>query len=482
MAGLFGVLDTASRAMGVVQGGVRTTGHNIANVNTPGYSRQSQLVQAARPVAAATGTIGTGVEQIAIERITDRFIQTQLMQENATGGAVETQAEALRAIEEVLNEQQSDGIGAALSSFYSSLSDLASATAPGAASERQGVLSAAQGLADSLHRADERLREQQAIADQRVVGLLSEINSLTAQIAELNAAIVRQETLAPANDLRDRRELLLRELARKAEVQSFEEQNGAVVVLLSGGPTLVERDQAHRLVGAPDLSNPFDPTFTRVMYAGSAALRDVTADIGGGELGGLLRVRDMLAPAAIRSLDVLAYNLSESVNGVHAAGFGLDGSTGNDFFVPFAAVEDAARNFSIDPSVLGNPDAIAAGALGPDPGDNGNALALVALRDAPIALALPGDPPGPPSGPTRTLLEHVASMIADVGLEARSLQDAADQHERILEVLENRREEVSGVSLDEEVTNLVRLQAAFQANARVVSVVDRLLQDVIGML
>ncbi|MGI9591016.1 MAG: flagellar basal body rod C-terminal domain-containing protein, partial [Myxococcota bacterium] len=125
--------------------------------------------------------------------------------------------------------------------------------------------------------------------------------------------------------------------------------------------------------------------------------------------------------------------------------------------------------------------AIAAG-LTAAPGDNQNALALASLRYTPSPLFLPGDPPGPPSGPPRTLLEHAAAVVTDVGQQARTLDASRSQQLRIMENLETRRDEVSGVSIDEEVTRLIELQAAFQANARIVTVIDRLLADVIELI
>jgi flagellar hook-associated protein 1 FlgK len=250
--------------------------------------------------------------------------------------------------------------------------------------------------------------------------------------------------------------------------------------MLPSGLPLVEGQSARSLVPQGDPTNPFDPTFSRVIYDDGTNQIDVTDEIAGGELGGLLRARDTLLPAAIRSLDTLAYNLAVSVNTVHAAGVGLDGTVG-DFFAAPTAVEDAARDLALEASVVASADAIAAG-LTTGASDNRNALALAALRTSAAPLWLPGDPPGPASGPTRSVLEHAASIVADVGQQSRDLAQAQGQEERMLELLENRREQVSGVSLDEEVTNLIQLQAAFQANARVVAVIDRLLQDVVSIL
>jgi len=480
VAGLFGVLDLASRSMFVVQSNIQTTAHNVANVDTPGFSRQRAVQVAAPSILMGAGQLGTGVEQQTIQRISDQFVQTQLVQEESSSAAVRVQAQVLSSVEEALNEQSGGGISGPLADLYSAFADLASATTPGAPVERQGLVTTGQTLAETFHGLDRQLRDQQQIVEGQIGSLVPRINSLLGRIANLNGAISNQEIVAPANDLRDERDRSVRELAQLIDVDTFEADNGGLVVMIAGGLTAVDGANARSLALAPDPTNPFDPAFTRVMFDDGTTQSDVTAEVGAGELGGLLRARDSLLPAAIRSLDVLAYNLTTSVNAVHNAGTGLDGSTG-DFFAPMVGVENAARDIALAPRISTNPDAIAAG-LTSAAGDNRNALDLAALRDTAAALALPGDPPGPPSGPTRSLLDHASAVVTDIGQQVSAMNDAVEQHGRVLDVLESRRDQVSGVSLDEEMSGLVRLQAAFQANARVLSVVDQLLHDVVSLL
>jgi flagellar hook-associated protein 1 FlgK len=481
MAGLFGVLDVANRGLLVTQRGIQTTSHNIANVNTPGYSKQRQIVEPGSPLVTPQGALGTGVEPTSIERIHDAFTQAQILDHNAAMGSTDAQVNALSIIEEIVNEQRGEGLSVSLSRLYDAFSDLAAAQTPGAPVERQTLRGAAEGLLDTLHGADTQLRDLQDANHESIAGLLDDINSLTDRIADINRRIVEQETIAPANDLRDQRDLLMRDLSQKVEVNAYEDDMGAQIVYLPSGMPLVERSTAHTLVPIPDPTNPFSAAYSRIGHASTGgSVVDVTANIGGGELGGLLQARDTLIPAAIRSLDTIAYNLAESVNAVHQGGVGLNGVTG-DFFLSLGAVEDAARNIALDPNIVASNDAIAAGTT-TAPGDNSNAIALAALRDAASPLFLPGDPPGPATGPTRSVMSHAASVVAEIGQQARGLQQASAQQARVSEVLQNRRDEISGVTIDEEVTNLIALQAAFQANARVMDTVNRLLQDVIGLI
>jgi flagellar hook-associated protein 1 FlgK len=479
MSGLFGILDVANRGLVVSQLGVRNTSNNIANVNTPGYSRQRQIVTSTAPTPTSAGNLGAGAEQISVERVHDSFVQAQLIAQNAAYGSTDAQASALSAVEEVVNEQHGAGIGAALARLYSAFSELAAAQTPGAPVERDAVRATAQTLIDTLHSADARLRDQMSAAQQSIDATIGEINAITTRVAELNREISAAETTAPANELRDERDMLVRSLAEKIDIHTFED-GAAQVILLPSGQPLVEGNVSHSLVPFADTANAFNPSFSRIGHQMGSSVVDITNDIGGGRLGGLLRARDTVLPSAIRSLDTIAYNVASTVNAVHSTGVGLNGAVG-DFFASLPGVEDAARDLRLDPAIVANVDSIAAG-TSTAAGDNTNALALAALRDSATAISLPGDPPGPASGPVRTLLDHTAGIVADIGQQTAVMKRAREQDAQIAAMLENRREEVSGVSIDEEVTELVQLQAAFRANARIMQAVDRLLEDVLSLV
>ncbi len=480
MSGLFGVLGVSGAGLLVNQRGIATTSHNVANVDTPGYSRQRMLVEAIPGQTRSEGAAGLGVESVGVIRISDALIQAQLLREQAGIGSLEAQRQALDQIEAVVNEQGESGLGGALDAFYDALGDLASATAPGQPAEREALRRIAGTLVQTLQSADATLRAIQAGANSALVSQIDQVNALTAEIATLNEAIVAQEVVSPATDLRDQRDRALRDLAQLVDVTTFEDGNGAAVVMLGGGISLVQGNTVTRLSAVQDPSHPFDPSFSLITSSDPANPVDLSSVIGGGSVGGHLAVRDSIVPGAIRSLDTIAYNLSAQVNAVHSAGQGLGGSVG-DFFTAFAAVEDAAATIALDPTILASTDAIAAG-LGPDPGDNRNALALAALRDSAAPLFLPGDPPGPATGPTRTLGDHLAAVVADVGQQTRVVASAETQQRSTLRHVEDRRDELSGVSLDEEMGNLIRLEAAFQANARVIANVDEMLDSLLSLL
>ncbi len=480
MGNLFGVLGVSGNGLLVQQRGIATTSHNVANVDTPGYSRQRLVVEAIPGQTRPEGAPGLGVESVGVLRISDALIQGQLLREQAGIGSLEAQRQALDQVEAVVNEQGASGLGGVLDAFYAALGDLASATSPGQPAEREALRGIAQNLVQTLKSYDAKLRGIQASANSALVSEVDQVNALTQEIATLNDAIVAQEAVTPATDLRDQRDRALRDLAQLVDVTTFEDGNGAAVVMIGGGISLVQGNTVTQLFAVQDPSHPFDPSFSLLTSSDPANPVDLSGVIGGGSIGGHLAVRDSILPAAIRSLDTIAYNLSEQVNAVHGAGQGLGGSVGN-FFTAFAAVEDAAATIGLDPAIAASTDAIAAG-LGADPGDNRNALALAALRDSAAALFLPGDPPGPATGPTRTLGDHLAAVVADIGQQARVVASAETQQRGTLQLVEDRRDELSGVSLDEEMANLIRLEAAFQANARVIANVDEMLDSLLSLL
>ncbi len=478
---LNGTLDVARSGLAVTALGVRTAGHNIANVDTPNYSRQRQVIAAEAPVLYGSGMLGTGVTQLGIVRVVDPFMQQQLLASDSSLGGTQAQASALELIEGVLADRAAGGVGSALTQLYDAFSDLAASATPGAPLERAEVRSAAQNLIDTLHTIDGFLRAEMQAANGQIETSLPRVNELLTGIRDLNEQIARSALSgSPANDLMDQRDTLVRELAGFVDIRVQDGSAGRIDVTLANGAGLVEGNQVRTLVAVADPNNPFDPRFARIGLQNGANVSDITAQIGGGSIGGLLRARDVHIASAVRGLDTIAFNVAARVNAVHASGTGANGAVG-DFFAQPATVEDAARNLALAPAILASPDAIAAGVTSA-PGDNRNAQALAALRDARAPIHVLGDTLGAPSGPTRSLLEQFAALVTDVGVQVRGMVSVRATQEQIREMLENRRDEVSGVSLDEEVTRLVELQAAFQANARVISLVDRLLEDVVNMI
>ena len=500
MAGLFDTLGTATRGLAVVQSGIATTGHNIANANTPGYTRQKSLIEASQPYQTGVGTIGTGVEQISVERVVDRFVAERMVRETSRQANLDTQASIYRQVESVVNSQEGGGLSDELTSFFDSLQDLSNATDPGQPAARAQLLSAAESLADSIHRSDGQLRSLQRDADRGITSVLSEVNSISAEIAALNKKIAAAEVSAPANDLRDQRDQLVLALAEKVDINLVTDNQGMLSIRISGGLPLVDRDIAAELQSVVDPANPnaFDPTFSQVYYSGAGTFFDATSLLRGGQLGGLIEARDGILGGAIRELDGFAFTLAESVNQVHRGGLGLVDGDAHDLFADLSgqtSVDDAARNFGvsadIDPSQGGTLLNIAAGA-GPNPVTGGPAAApgdtrwwmerLKDLRSGSVATYLAGDVPGTPTGTASSLVNTLGKWVGDIGQGARSAERSLAQQESVLSSVKERRDSISGVSIDEEVAELVKLQASFQANAKVLSTISAMLDELFSAL
>jgi flagellar hook-associated protein 1 FlgK len=498
MAGLFDALETATRGLTVVQRGMATTGHNIANVNTPGYSRQRSVLVAGTPQPDAAGTIGSGVEQLTVERIVDQFVNTRLVSETSRYAELDADASLYREIEAIVNDQLTEGLSDELSAFFGSLDGLANAVEEGQPVARGQVLSAAESFVDTVHRWDSQLRTLQRDTDRGIVGVIPEINALAREIAELNGRIAEAETLSPANDLRDRQEKLVLDLAQRVEITTVRADDGSISIRLPGGLSLVDRRVAGQLEAVVDPANPnpLDATFSQVFYVGSGSSFDVTNRITGGELGSFIEAREQVIAGTIAELDAFVYTLADRFNAAHRDGVGLVDDAANDFFQDMSArptIDGAARDLrisdAIDPDRGGTVDNIAAGDRANIPGGSPAGTpgligdtewardVLTNLRTARVPGYLAGDVPGVPTGNTVGIAANLINLTGEIGQRSRTANRALEQQEALLQSVQDRRDSISSVSIDEEVAELVKLQSNFQANARVVRTVTEMIQD-----
>lgn len=494
MAGLFDALGAATRGLTTVQRGMATTGHNIANVNTPGYSRQRSVLVTGTPQPDPSGTIGSGVEQFTVERVVDQFVNTRLVTEASRQGGLEAESTLYRQIESIVNDQLTEGLSDELSNFFGSLDELSSALEPEQAVARGQVLTAAESLIDTVHRWDEQFRSLQRDADRGVLGLIPEINALASEIAELNGQIAEAETISPANDLRDRQEQLVLDLAERIEVRTLRADDGSISIRLANGLSLVDKREAGQLEAVVDPANPnpFDQTFAQVYYTGAGSSFDVTDRISGGELGALIGARDQVVAGAIADLDAIVYTLVDNFNQAHRAGVGLVDGGAYDFFEETTnpTIDGAARAFGlsadVDPAQGGTADNIAAGdranGIPALPSDNGNVEALKDVRTTRLTSYLAGDVPGTPTGSDASISANLINFVGAIGQRSRTADRALEQQNAIISTLQDRRDSISGVSIDEEVAELVKLQSNFQANARVVRTVTEMIQDLFDAL
>lgn len=455
MSSLFGSLSIAVRSLLSQQAALETTSNNIANVNTPGFSRQRAVLNQEPPIRLGTLWFGNGVGVERIESIRDRILELRLNSETEQQGRLEAYLGALKQVEAYFNETEGAGLEGTLSGFFNALSELS--TNPSDLPLRQRVIIAGENLARAFQEAARNLHSLQQNLDQDVAASVDAINSLGRQIADLNANISAIEgTGQEAGSFVDQRNLLIRKLSELVDVSVIPADN-SLTVTTANGTALV--------VGSQSLSleTQIDPGtgLRQVLAQGD----DITATIESGRLGGLLAARDRAIPSVNASLDRLAADLANSFNVAHHAGFDLSGTPGGDFFVPPpAGGNGAAAVFAV---AIGDPSQFAASSDG-SPGSNGNLLALTALREQSIVN---GQRPS----------DFYANLLAQLGNDVATASVDQAVGSLILQQLTIQRGAVSGVSLDEEAANLIRFQQAFQAAARVVSVVNELTQTAVNL-
>lgn len=569
MSGITHVLNLAVRALQSEQVCIEVTSHNVANVNTPGYSRQRVNLETSPALPSPSGPLGDGVRVQGIARAFNPFITARLDASTATLSEYQARQAFLDQVANLFNETSEAALNDRLTEFWAAWHDLANN--PVGLGERHALLQNALNLCDVLnYQADCLVQERTALV-QQLDQMLSEINGHAARIAILNREI--QETEANgqlANDLRDQRQVELTQLSQLTGIRYYTSKDGMINVTLPGGGSLVQG------VVAWTLEYTITPSDTAsVLLNGAGGFQqDITAALAGGKLAALITVRDGLIPRYQENLDNLAQKLIVAVNGQHTQGAGLNlsqtvtASYGvndpadslNDTGLPFgdlltagsfeihveregvhlargviainpamsltdlinainadanvgphltASLEgdrlkisanlatdtlgfardnsnilttlglntfftgDQAYTLTVNPWVLEHPEYIAAGQIDPGGtravGDNRNALALADLAEAPAG---PGN---------LTFADAYRRLVTEIGLDNQQAAQGALFQAKLTEQLTQMRDAISGVSLDEELSNLIKFQRAYQAAARLISVADELYQTILAL-
>jgi flagellar hook-associated protein 1 FlgK len=448
-------LFTAINAMGVDQGALAVTSNNIANVNTPGYSREVANLEEAGTVTYGNLIIGTGVEMAGITGVRDNVINLRLNQEAQTQGKLNTFVNGMNQVQTVFNETAGNGLQSLISNFFGAWQTLS--TDPTNAGDRQAVIADAQNLATGFHQSAQALQTQSASANQGVTDTVSDINSLSSQIAQLNQQTYSASNGgATPNTLIDQRNQLINQLSAQVDLQIIPSDQNSVTITTGGGALLVSGQQSFTL------STSNDPaTGNQDVYSQG---QDITSTITSGNLAGYLQMRDTEIPALSSQLDTLAAGIVNSVNTQSTAGFDANGAAGVNFFSALTATAGAATNISV---AITNPSQVAASSDG-TPGDNGNAKAIAALANQNI---VGGETP----------ISYYGGLVAKVGNDTASAQSSLSGEQLLIQQLQDQQASVSGVSLNEEGANLQLYQNAYNAAARVASVVQGLFQTAINM-
>lgn len=455
MGGIFGALQMSLRTLSNMQTGIQVVNENVANVNTEGYSRKRVVFTSSDVEVRTFGTLGTGADIERIESIRDAYLESRILTESQALGYYEGRRTALSQLETLVAGTEGANISEQLSRFLDSFLELSAD--PSSLALRESVLAEAGQLAWAFRNASSQLNLVDQSVRTQITDVVQTVNDLLGQIGELNARLV--PLLNRGQDggtLYDERQKLLGELSELINVQVQVDDSNNMIISTSTGKLLLVGDEASTLT---------------VEQASEGAVvklngMDITADFGSGKLGGLLSFQRENLAETREALDDMARELAAAVNQVHGNGYDLNGDPGTAFFSVTAGAEASTLAVSLsDPRLVA-----AAGAPGAI-GDGANAQALADLRDQGIAGL--GD---------QTLRDFYSQLLFRTGLASRSARSNLQLQEQVLNQLKSQRESVSGVSLDEEAVNLMQYQRSYQASAKLIRVLDSLLEETLNLV
>ncbi len=463
MSGLIAALNSAKTSLSTQQKSVEIVGNNIANVNTPGYSRQRPVLTPYPALNFGDFFIGQGVKLGNVEREHDVFLTAQLRSNNQTLGQESGKASPLTELERVFNMSENN-LATEIDRFFDAWQELT--VNPAGQVERDLVLQRGNLLANAFHGAVTEMENIQTNINNTLMARIDGVNFKLQEIADLNQRIATIETGGQtANAFRDSRDLLLEELSFTLGIQSYEEGGtGMVGVQLPGGLPLVQGASALKLEGS------MVGTELQLKVRLGETVLPVGANSLGGEFKGMVDIRDRFIPGLVNDLDRLAYGLATAVNEQHRAGVGLDGVGGRDFFTPFDAdpllgEPAAAKKIAL---LLTDTRQLAAGASSA-PGDNLNAQAMAAVSGRKVI------------GGADTFVSFYGQMTGRVGMEAGQNRLSRDGAEDAMIALKNLREGKVGVSIEEEMIDLIKFQKSFEASAKLLATVDEMLDTILSI-
>lgn len=564
MSGIFGAIQVAKSGLLAHEKALSVVAGNIANVNTPNYVRRKLVFEEAPSFKDGKLEIGRGVEAEEIQRILNSLLDAQIITEQQTSGGLDITNTTLNRMEVTFDETSRLGISGAINELFIAFQSLADN--PGGSAERQILVEKARLLGDQFSRVEGDLQSLQRELDLMVPVMVSEINQLTSQIAEMNQDILEFEASgATANNLRDKRHGLMLELADKMTYQYYEDEGGMVSIMDASGHLLVGGAQSYDLQATR--KSALENRYAVELVISQSQTVDLTSSLGEGRLGAVIDLRDTVLSQYRDSIDELAAALIVEINAQHRLGYGLDASTNNDFFSPVTpsdvntdlltsaqvdsvyvsdyqtvyrsgntvgdqytivfngdgtydvtrvsdsqlllddasytsggtitfdgisiVVSDnpgpaggsinidardlfqgASGQMSVDSAVVSNPNIIAAaGGSDGDPGDNQNALALANMQSSPIL-----------NSSQDTFDEYYSNFVTQVFLAKASSDNAVQHQDAITSQLDAQRSSISGVSIDEEMATLLQYQAGFQASARVLDMLNSLLDEILSII
>jgi flagellar hook-associated protein 1 len=451
MTTISSIMNSTLSALTTQQAAINIVSNNIANVNTDGYSQQKVVIS-----STTTGT------EANAKRVYDTFLTNQISDANQELGKYEAETKYLDSVEVIFDESEGSGLSEAMSEFWTGWEDLVND--PSDSSARSILVAAADTLATTFNNMADDLDEIQAGIDDDVVSTVEDVNDLVEQIAALNKKLVQADAAGQdTNAYQDSIDSLVSELSSLVDVNTYQNDLGQTCIQLADGKPLVEGSTAWSLATATNSTTGLQD-ITWVAEDGTTTV--VTTDITGGELGGCLEVRDTVIPAYQEQMDELAVSIMDAINDLHTSGYDLDGEAGEAFFAGTGAADMA-----VTAEILADSGKIAAASSA----DGATGDATIAESIAALADSLVMD------DNTSTFSDYYNALVSKIGAASEAATASEETQSDAVTALKNLRDSISGVSLDEETTKLVLYQNAYEASAKVMSVLDEMLQTIIEM-
>lgn len=491
MTSTFMGLELGMSALFAQQTALNTTGQNIANANTDGYTRQRAEMQASPAIpypgmnsGVGPGQLGTGVEVNQISRLRDDYLDVQYRQQNQDLGNYTAQADTYSKLEGLLNEPSSSGISNAMDQFFQGWQELSKT--PDSAAARAVVVQNGVSLAETFQYTNDQLDQMSSDVNNVIQTDVSNVNSLTQQIGALNDQISR---LVPnnyqPNDLYDKRDVLLDQLSKlvNIDVKPSNGGNGMVDVFV-GNQAIVQGKTANNV------------TYQSGGNTNQISINGSPVTLQSGDLLGRIEDATKIIPDIKGKINTLENEFVSQVNNLQSKGNILNGTTSNLYFfvdqkdvnqnnvnqsynvsntpqtgIDMASTTDESQqvNWVVNPDILNNLNNIAA-ATSSNAGDGSNALAIANLQTTVLSF----------NGTSATAGDYYQNVIGQLGVDSQQAQNMQNNTQTLVNQVDNQRQSVSGVSLDEEMTNMIRFQQAYNAAARVVTTMDAVLDKVIN--
>lgn len=459
------ILNIARNALFAQQTALQVLSNNVANVNTKGYARQEALLEEAVPLRTQQGLVGNGVRVTDVIRYYDKYLEFSIARQNNAMEEHKTYERYFERIEGILDDNNSR-LTSNIVDFFNGWHELT--TDPLSVTARTNVSIKGANLGRAIRSMYSELQGIRVEIDNNIAKEVAEVNSLLSGIAELNKKMYEGSASGSEDaSFASKRTELFRQLSAKLDVQVMEDANGGMTIMTNGGKLLVERGNVYELA-AEKLPDFYFGELNSITWGKNAGYSVVVTDtIGSGTLKGLLELRDTHLVDFMKNLDDLAESIINEVNSIHASGYNMNGTTNVNFFRSVS--DNYALNMDISDEIKADVKHVAVTNSPGNPSDNGVALLIASLGQENVTIG----------GRLSNYVGYSASLASEIGNLTRNAKDLSDYHQNLMSMVEKQRESVSGVSLDEEMSNLVKFQYAYQAAARLINVADEMFRSIL---